>query len=685
MNLSDALMEAVDPGEETPASKRLDKLLKKLGMPLYVRTKKKGPGRRGQGKTEQVFHLPDGKEYSTADSEKKARTEMVRILKLYGPTLKGPGIKTAADLAEYLKKKAPELIKDAPEHLRGAMGEDLEEARGSEAREMRALLKSHGYDPADVKILQKDDIGPEELRRRLRVKSGAMGSLEYTHNIKKLGEDLEEARGAKELKPGQVATFDTRDLGNNESSTISVAREHDGHYTAVSHGSSKGGFKTYAGAVKWLQGRTGRKLGTPVVEDDEGLQEAKEKGEKVTIYSKAPVGIAKAEGFLTGVNDSMVTYIPKGGRRERAVMSYYAPFWMVVKGWKQPEPSDPFGKDTSSTKGVSVQKAHYRSTDPRWVSDFLEGPGKSLKPLVVHQNGSLKTYGNVPMIQAEAIEAILEAKTANTPGNKPIRWGSGLLQASSKNEVIDPFTRQRGHWLYLDRDGYNAIGLTGTQYQSPKTGTVYQVEIIWAGAEHPGQGVKPEFWFAARKPSGAFLNALSKRFGSYDAAADHWWSMYQKTFKQEEWFGIIDALSEESPPGWAGTVKAMKKHMPDKKAFALAWTMYKKGDKPHYKDTGSSTDKEEPEKKKKYKEEAANPKFAQAQSLARMMKKAGTSAKGAKDRIQQKFGLSPAELRSVLVSVWGRSSMTEAHEIIAEARAILNGCRGGAAESQSTG
>lgn len=42
-------------------------------------------------------------------------------------------------------------------------------------------------------------------------------------------------------------------------------------------------------------------------------------------------------------------------------------------------------------------------------------------------------------------------------------------------------------------------------------------------------------------------------------------------------------LDEKSPPGWKGTVKAMKKHMPDDKAFALAWSMKKKGMKPHYK------------------------------------------------------------------------------------------------------
>ena len=63
-------------------------------------------------------------------------------------------------------------------------------------------------------------------------------------------------------------------------------------------------------------------------------------------------------------------------------------------------------------------------------------------------------------------------------------------------------------------------------------------------------------------------------------------------------------LSEKAPPGWAGTVKAMKKHMDADKAFALAWTGYKQGKEPHYKDSGSTKAKGEPVKKKKYQDEA---------------------------------------------------------------------------------
>lgn len=42
-------------------------------------------------------------------------------------------------------------------------------------------------------------------------------------------------------------------------------------------------------------------------------------------------------------------------------------------------------------------------------------------------------------------------------------------------------------------------------------------------------------------------------------------------------------LHEASPPGFSGTVKAMKKKMPESKAFAIAWSQYKKGAKPHKK------------------------------------------------------------------------------------------------------
>ena len=61
---------------------------------------------------------------------------------------------------------------------------------------------------------------------------------------------------------------------------------------------------------------------------------------------------------------------------------------------------------------------------------------------------------------------------------------------------------------------------------------------------------------------------------------------------------IDQELPEVSPPGWEGSVKAMKKHKDIDNPWALAWHMKNKGDKPHYKDQDGK-----PEKKAKYKNE----------------------------------------------------------------------------------
>lgn len=39
---------------------------------------------------------------------------------------------------------------------------------------------------------------------------------------------------------------------------------------------------------------------------------------------------------------------------------------------------------------------------------------------------------------------------------------------------------------------------------------------------------------------------------------------------------------EKAPPGWEGTVKAMKKHPEIDNPYALSWSMRNRGDKPHH-------------------------------------------------------------------------------------------------------
>lgn len=60
---------------------------------------------------------------------------------------------------------------------------------------------------------------------------------------------------------------------------------------------------------------------------------------------------------------------------------------------------------------------------------------------------------------------------------------------------------------------------------------------------------------------------------------------------------LVDVM-EVSPPGFKGTVKAMKKHDEIDNPYALAWHMKNKGDEARYKNKDGR-----PEKKEKYKED----------------------------------------------------------------------------------
>ena len=73
------------------------------------------------------------------------------------------------------------------------------------------------------------------------------------------------------------------------------------------------------------------------------------------------------------------------------------------------------------------------------------------------------------------------------------------------------------------------------------------------------------------------LERLSKIPG-YSAAMD----LAKKTTKEE-----VEQVDEKAPPGFEGTVRAMKKHKDVTNPFALAWSMKNKGYKSHKKADGS--------------------------------------------------------------------------------------------------
>jgi hypothetical protein len=131
---------------------------------------------------------------------------------------------------------------------------------------------------------------------------------------------------------------------------------------------------------------------------------------KVTIYHNGgAIGIGKTEAKLIAVTGGdmsgpggHVFYSKKGGRNIQVLMPYYSPFWVIVDGWGQPNPDDPYvplGGD-----GVSVSKSKYMSADPRWETDFLDGIGKKLKVLAQLRNKKMKIFDKKAVIVREDVD-----------------------------------------------------------------------------------------------------------------------------------------------------------------------------------------------------------------------------------------------------------------------------------------
>jgi len=117
-------------------------------------------------------------------------------------------------------------------------------------------------------------------------------------------------------------------------------------------------------------------------------------GQRVTVYFSGPMGaIGSKEGTLSAVDAHGVDFIPKGGRREHRIMTYYSPFIMVVSGWGKAKPSSGMVPVASSTPGVTVSRGLYRSTDPRWVSDFMRDVGNKYAPIALFDHGQLVSGG----------------------------------------------------------------------------------------------------------------------------------------------------------------------------------------------------------------------------------------------------------------------------------------------------
>ena len=96
-------------------------------------------------------------------------------------------------------------------------------------------------------------------------------------------------------------------------------------------------------------------------------------------------------------------------------------------------------------------------------------------------------------------------------------------------------------------------------------------------------------------------------------------------------------LLEAAPPGFSGTVRAMQLHHPElfkdksKNAYALAWSMYKKGDTPSYKEMPKKDSRKgTPVKKKKKKKTDKKPAKKPAKKVVKKGAKKTPAKKKAK-------------------------------------------------------
>jgi hypothetical protein len=106
-----------------------------------------------------------------------------------------------------------------------------------ERAEMEQILRKHGYDPKDATKLLEEGMGPHELEHRIRsTKSGQMGSLEYTHRMKKL-----------DRPEGSLARGPQRSSGTVDGGLIRRALR-DVHLSEKSHTNPKGHGRAQAAA-----------------------------------------------------------------------------------------------------------------------------------------------------------------------------------------------------------------------------------------------------------------------------------------------------------------------------------------------------------------------------------------------------------------------------------------------------
>ncbi len=136
---------------------------------------------------------------------------------------------------------------------------------------------------------------------------------------------------------------------------------------------------------------------------------------------------------------------------------------------------------------------------------------------------------------------------------------------------------------YEEFKTYKNMGAAKKEYKNLKA----MAQVDEAKFKHPDAGVPLSVRRARKKKSAA---QMKKDMNHADMLSKI------NTGKAPVDYHRESEIKEVSPPGFKGTVKAMKKHKDIDNPYALAWYMKNKGNIPQYKNKDGT-----PEKKEKYK------------------------------------------------------------------------------------
>ncbi len=136
---------------------------------------------------------------------------------------------------------------------------------------------------------------------------------------------------------------------------------------------------------------------------------------------------------------------------------------------------------------------------------------------------------------------------------------------------------------YEEFKTYKNMGAAKKEYKNLKA----MAQVDEAKFKHPDAGVPLSVRRARKKKSAAQMKKDMKHADLLSKA---------NTGKAPVDYYRESEIKEVSPPGFKGTVKAMKKHKDIDNPYALAWYMKNKGNIPQYKNKDGT-----PEKKEKYK------------------------------------------------------------------------------------